>query len=338
MTNKPAATGPGPWTDLPPGPAARPLTGAPGTAPGSRTPPEPMPGRRYQQPIARQALQLARAAGAAGGHPTRSTVVQRGPRKGPDGLNDVARPGRHRRHASRHGCWSGGALGAARVTSRGQADLEEQKARRQAYSVCATALLARRDAVVALLETFPEDVFDQAAAQVQSQNLDEQRAAVARAVGAVAVEGPYAVAHSAEYAPTQSRFWPDGSATGLPPSSAAKTVRSWSRVRCDRGPGPLGPVGRALPRRQRGSQPAQIPAAPQGPHGRPHPGAAARSARPGTHRRPAARRCSGPAGRRPRHAGRAECCGTTSRPSSGRESRTTCAAWQSAISLRSTCD
>jgi len=37
-------------------------------------------------------------------------------------------------------------------------------------------------------------------AQVQSQNLDEQRAAVARAVGAVAVEGPYAVAHSAEYA------------------------------------------------------------------------------------------------------------------------------------------
>ena len=154
------------------------------------------------------------------------------PRKGPDGLNDVARPGRHRRHASRHGCWSGGALGAARVTSRGQADLEEQKARRQAYSVCATALLARRDAVVALLETFPEDVFDQAAAQVQSQNLDEQRAAVARAVGAVAVEGPYAVAHSAEYAPTQSRFWPDGSATGLPPSLAVKAVRSWSRVRC----------------------------------------------------------------------------------------------------------
>lgn len=95
---------------------------------------------------------------------------------------------------------AGGTLGAARVTSRGQADLEEQKARRQAYSACATALLARRDAAVALLETFPEDVFDQAAAHVQSQNLDEQRAAVARAVGAVAVEGPYAVAHSAEYA------------------------------------------------------------------------------------------------------------------------------------------
>jgi hypothetical protein len=95
---------------------------------------------------------------------------------------------------------AGGTLGAARVTSRGQADLEEQKARRQAYSACATALLARRDAAVALLETFPEDVFDQAAAQAQSQNLDEQRAAAARAVGAVAVEGPYAVAHSAEYA------------------------------------------------------------------------------------------------------------------------------------------
>ena len=95
---------------------------------------------------------------------------------------------------------AGGTLGAARVTSRGQVDLEEQKARRQAYSACSTALLARRDAAVALLETFPEDVFDQAAAQVQLQNLDEQRAAVARAVGAVAVEGPYAVAQSAEYA------------------------------------------------------------------------------------------------------------------------------------------
>lgn len=95
---------------------------------------------------------------------------------------------------------AGGTLGAARVTSRGQADLEEQKARRHAYSACATALLARRDAAVTLLETFPEDVFDQAAAQVQSQNLDEQRAVVARAVGAVAVEGPYAVAQSAECA------------------------------------------------------------------------------------------------------------------------------------------
>jgi len=95
---------------------------------------------------------------------------------------------------------AGGTLGAARVTSRGQTDVEEQKARRQTYSVCATALLARRDAAVALLETFPEDSFDPAAAQAMLQNLDEQRDGVARAVGAVAVEGPDAVADSAEYA------------------------------------------------------------------------------------------------------------------------------------------
>lgn len=95
---------------------------------------------------------------------------------------------------------AGGTLGSARVSSRGQADMEEQKARRGAYSACATALLARRDAAVAFLETFPEDGFDPASAHVLLQNLDEQRDGVARAVGAVAVEGPEAVADSAEYA------------------------------------------------------------------------------------------------------------------------------------------
>ncbi len=78
--------------------------------------------------------------------------------------------------------------------------MEEQKARRQTYSACATALLARRDAAVAFLETFPEDSFDPAAAQALLQNLDEQRDGVARAVGAVAIEGPDAVAKDAEYA------------------------------------------------------------------------------------------------------------------------------------------
>jgi len=46
---------------------------------------------------------------------------------------------------------------------------------------------------------FREDVFDATAAQSLLQNLDEQRDAVARTVGAVAVEGPDAVAGSAEY-------------------------------------------------------------------------------------------------------------------------------------------
>ena len=70
---------------------------------------------------------------------------------------------------------AGGTLGSARVTSRGQADVEEQKARRQAYSTCATALLARRDAAVALLEAFPEDSFDPIAVQALLQHLDAQR-------------------------------------------------------------------------------------------------------------------------------------------------------------------
>jgi len=95
---------------------------------------------------------------------------------------------------------AGGTLGAARVTSRGQADVEDQKARRQTYGACATVLLARRDAAIALLETFPEDSFDPGAVQTLLRNLDEQRDGVARAVGAVAVEGPDAVAQSAEYA------------------------------------------------------------------------------------------------------------------------------------------
>lgn len=95
---------------------------------------------------------------------------------------------------------AGGVLGAARVTSRGQAEVEEQRARRQAYGACSTALLARRDAAIALLNAFRDDDFDLAVAQARIQDLDDQRATVARAVGAVAVEGPYEVAAGAEAA------------------------------------------------------------------------------------------------------------------------------------------
>ncbi|GGN56042.1 hypothetical protein GCM10011579_016690 [Streptomyces albiflavescens] len=93
-----------------------------------------------------------------------------------------------------------GTLGSARITSRAQTNTEEQKARRQAYSACATALLARRDAADALLDMFKGDDFDQAAVQARLQEVDEQRDAVARAVGAVAIEGPYDIANSAEFA------------------------------------------------------------------------------------------------------------------------------------------
>ncbi len=91
-------------------------------------------------------------------------------------------------------------LGAARITSRAQAETEEQKARRQAYSACATALLARQDAATALLEVFRDEDFDQGAVQARLQDVDEQRAIVARAVGAVAIEGPHNVAHRAQIA------------------------------------------------------------------------------------------------------------------------------------------
>lgn len=92
-----------------------------------------------------------------------------------------------------------GATSAARVTSRGQAEVEEQRARRQAYAACSTALLARRDAAIALLDAFMlDDDFDLTVAQARMQDLDDQRAIVARAVGAVVVEGPYEVAVGAE--------------------------------------------------------------------------------------------------------------------------------------------
>jgi hypothetical protein len=51
-----------------------------------------------------------------------------------------------------------------------------------------------------LLDVFKGDDFDQAAVQARLQEVDEQRDAVARGVGAVAIEGPYDVAHDAETA------------------------------------------------------------------------------------------------------------------------------------------
>lgn len=90
-----------------------------------------------------------------------------------------------------------GTLGSARITSRAQTTMDEQKARRQAYSTCATALLARRDATASLLDLFKSDDFNQAAVQARLQEVDEQRDSVARAVGAVTIEGPYRVAHDA---------------------------------------------------------------------------------------------------------------------------------------------
>ncbi|MFI8932384.1 hypothetical protein ACIG3E_32570 [Streptomyces sp. NPDC053474] len=116
---------------------------------------------------------------------------------------------------------AGGVLGAARITSRGQAEAEELKARRQVYSACATALLARQDAVFLLLETFTADSFDLAVVQAGVRDTDDQRATVARAVAAVAVEGPDEAAHRAsiasktvEHLCTRLRDWAAAVAVG----------------------------------------------------------------------------------------------------------------------------
>jgi hypothetical protein len=67
-----------------------------------------------------------------------------------------------------------------------------------------------------------------------------------------------------------------------------------------RGPRPVGTVGRSLPGQAGRDQPAEIPAPPQGAHGRADPGTAARPAGAGPHRRRAAQELRRtPAGRPP---------------------------------------
>src|SRR6266511_2505845 len=67
----------------------------------------------------------------------------------------------------------------------------------------------------------------------------------------------------------------------------------------DRGPRPLGRVGRALPGRRGGDQPAQGCQAPEGAHGHPHPRTTARAPGAGADRRPAAQDRRGAADRCP---------------------------------------
>ena len=99
------------------------------------------------------------------------------------------------------------ALGSARLTTRSQAKLEEQKVRRQAYSTCAIALLNRRDTARALMASIVRDDFDSLAATAQLQDLTEQRATVMQAVGSVVIEGPETVAADAESAAQGVEEW-----------------------------------------------------------------------------------------------------------------------------------
>ena len=88
----------------------------------------------------------------------------------------------------------------AKITSRSAAAADDQKARRQAYGACATALMARRNAVTALGQLFLEDDLDHAAAGRLLAETESLRSDAARAVGAVMIEGPEDVARNAERA------------------------------------------------------------------------------------------------------------------------------------------
>lgn len=101
-----------------------------------------------------------------------------------------------------------GALGAARISGKGQARLDEQKARRQAYAACSAALIARRDAARVLMESLREDAFEESrVTKVSLQDLLDQRAHVIGTVGAVAIEGPDAVVALAEAAALGLEEW-----------------------------------------------------------------------------------------------------------------------------------
>jgi hypothetical protein len=93
-----------------------------------------------------------------------------------------------------------GSLGQTSMARRADAAAEDQKARRTAYAACATVLMARRDSVSALRELFLAEDPDLAAANLLAAESTSLRPDVARAVAAVMVEGPEAVAHWAELA------------------------------------------------------------------------------------------------------------------------------------------
>jgi hypothetical protein len=93
---------------------------------------------------------------------------------------------------------------------RGQESLEDQKARRTAYALCATALIVRRDALRELAEGMRLGDLDLEQATQKLQQAQEMRAEVMRTVGAVVVEGPASCAESAESAAKHLDVWLGG--------------------------------------------------------------------------------------------------------------------------------
>ncbi|WP_141662963.1 hypothetical protein [Streptomyces sp. Wb2n-11] len=90
-----------------------------------------------------------------------------------------------------------GAVRTAGINARAQASVEDLKSRRAAYSACAAALLVQREAALRLMDVLdvPDLDMDRAKERVaQAQALHD---GIGTTVGAVAVEGPEAVADAA---------------------------------------------------------------------------------------------------------------------------------------------
>ncbi|MDX3866854.1 hypothetical protein [Streptomyces europaeiscabiei] len=102
-----------------------------------------------------------------------------------------------------------GAVRTAGINARAQASVEDLKSRRAAYSACAAALLAQRGAALRLMDVLnvPDLDADRAKKRVaQAQALHDD---IGTTVGAVAVEGPEAVADAAMSAAERLSAWLD---------------------------------------------------------------------------------------------------------------------------------
>lgn len=88
--------------------------------------------------------------------------------------------------------------------------MEDLKARRTAYALCATAVIVRRDAITELMDSMRSWDLDLEQATQKLQQAREMRADVMRTVGAVVVEGPASPAGSAESAAQHLDVWLDG--------------------------------------------------------------------------------------------------------------------------------
>ncbi|MFE7804807.1 hypothetical protein ACFU51_09130 [Streptomyces sp. NPDC057430] len=127
-----------------------------------------------------------------------------------------------------------GAVRTAGINARAHASVEDLKSRRAAYSACAAGLLVQRDAALRLMDVLnvPDLDVDRAKKRVaQAQALHDD---IGTAVGAVAVEGPEAVASASENAAHRLGAWLDELAwwleLGQPHAQRKTIVELWGHA------------------------------------------------------------------------------------------------------------